>query len=219
MGFTDIFTVEMNGTPGAAETQTRQLGIARAEVTETVDSLMSGRVRVKIPSLPDLEPWAPVCSPFAGDGYGLWCMPQVGDTVIVAFEHGDPTWPVVIGSIWNSSGEPPIDQPLDAQFKRVLKTPGGLELVFDDLLKQIRLSHPVGHQITLSVNSITIELAEGAGKLTLSLPGQATLEGWSTEIKGTQTSVKADSLDITATTTTVQADATLRLSGSLVTIN
>lgn len=83
---------------------------------------------------------------------------------------------MVIGSIWNSSGEPPIDQPLDAQFKRVLKTPGGLELVFDDVLKQIRLSHPVGHQITLSVNSITIELAEGAGKLTLSLPGQATLE-------------------------------------------
>lgn len=71
MGFTDIFTVEMNGTPGAAETQTRQLGIARAEVTEIVDSLLSGRVRVKIPSLPDLEPWAWFARPLPATATGF----------------------------------------------------------------------------------------------------------------------------------------------------
>jgi uncharacterized protein involved in type VI secretion and phage assembly len=215
MGFVDIFTA------GEAETGTRQLGIARAEVTEILDSLMSGRVRVKIPSLPDIEPWAPVCTLFAGQGYGLWCMPQVGDTVIVAFEHGDPTWPVVIGSIWNQAGDPPIDQPLDAQYKRVLKTPGGHELVFDDLLKEIRISHLSGHKLTMAAKKVTIELAGGVGKLSLELPGQVVVEGAvSTEVKGKKASVSGDvSLDITSATTTVKADATLRISGGLVTIN
>jgi uncharacterized protein involved in type VI secretion and phage assembly len=215
MGFVDIFTA------GEAGTGTRQLGIARAEVTEILDTQMTGRVRVKIPSLPDIEPWAPVCAPFAGSGYGLWCMPQVGDTVIVAFEHGDPMWPVVIGSIWNQTGDPPIDQPLDAQYKRVLKTPGGHELVFDDLQQEIRLSHIAGHKLTMTVDSVTIELAGGVGKLALALPGEATLEGAvSTQVKGKKTSVTGDvALDVTSATTTVKADATLRISGGLVTIN
>ncbi len=215
MGFIDIFTA------GEAGTGTRQVGIARAEVTEIFDSLISGRVRVRIPSLPDIEPWAPVCSPFAGAGYGLWCMPQVGDTVIVAFEHGDPTWPVVIGSIWNRAGDPPVDQPLDAQYKRVLKTPGGHELVFDDLQQEIRLSHLSGHKLTMAADKVTIELAGGAGKLSLELPGNVTLEGAvSTEVKGKKTTVKGDvTLDVAAATTTVKADATLRISGGLVTIN
>lgn len=215
MGFVDIFTA------GEAGTGTRQLGIARAEVTEILDTLMSGRVRVRIPSLPDIEPWAPVCAPFAGKGYGLWCMPQVGDTVIVAFEHGDPTWPVVIGSVWSQAGDPPIDQPLDAQYKRVLKTPGGHELVFDDLQQEIRLSHIAGHELTMTADGVTIELAGGAARLTLELPGRASLEGTvTTEVKSKKTSVTGDvSLDVTAATTTVKADATLRISGGLVTIN
>ena len=56
-----------------------------------------------------------MCAPFAGDGYGLWCMPQVDDVVIVAFENGDLDWPVVVGSVWDVSNRPPVDLPLDAE--------------------------------------------------------------------------------------------------------
>ena len=61
---------------------------------------------MKFPTIPDIEPWASVCAPFAGDGYGLWCMPQVGDIVIVAFENGDIDWPVVVGSVWDAAQQP-----------------------------------------------------------------------------------------------------------------
>lgn len=216
MGLLDLFNDSE-----ASATDSRRLGVVRAEVTDNLDLTMQGRVKLTIPSLPSIEPWATVCAPFAGDGYGLWCMPQVGDTVIVAFEHGDPDWPVVIGSVWDVSKRPPIDQPLDAVNKRVLKTPKGHEILLDDLEQKVTISHVAGHTLTLAAREVTIELAGGVGSITLALPGQVSLKGdVSAEVSGRKTTVKGDlTLDLSAATTTVKADATCRVSGSLVTIN
>lgn len=217
MGLSDIL---VDFDPGGRRTDNRMGGVMRAEVTEVIDSLMCGRVRVSIPSL-GIEPWAPVCAPFAGKGYGLWCMPQVGDTVIIAFEHGDPELPVVLGSIWTSAGDPPIEQPLDAQFTRVLKTPGGHALIFDDLKQTITLTHTVGHEIALGAAEITISLAQGMGSVTLKLDGSATVSGkTSAKVTSPRTTVAGDvTVDVKGATATVAADATLRISGSLVTLN
>lgn len=216
MGLADIFS----DTESAA-TDSKRLGVVRAEVTDNLDLTMQGRVKLSIPTMPDIEPWASVCAPFAGDGYGMWCMPQTGDTVIVAFEHGDPNWPIVIGSVWDLNKQPPIDLPTDATDKRVFKTPRGHSLVFDDLELTITLTHTTGHSITLGTDKVTIELAGGLGSLTLQTPGEVALKGAvSAKVSAKETTVKGDvTLDLSAATTTVQADATCRVSGSLVTIN
>lgn len=203
------------------QTDSRRLGLVRGEVTENFDLTMQGRVKVKIPTIPDIEPWASVCAPFAGDGYGMWCMPQVGDIVLIAFENGDVDWPVVVGSVWDASNTPPVDLPSDATDKRVLKTPNGHELVFDDMQQEIRLTHLAGHQLTMTMDEVSIELAEGVGKLTLSLPGKAELTGEvSVHVTSTKTTVEGEAtLDLSGATTTLKADATCKVSGSLVTIN
>ena len=42
----------------------------------------------------------------AGKQRGVLMLPQVGDEVVVGFEHGDPTRPFVVGSLWNGKDQP-----------------------------------------------------------------------------------------------------------------
>jgi uncharacterized protein involved in type VI secretion and phage assembly len=64
-----------------------------------------GRVRIEFPWLDDtlLSDWAPVGSPMAGADHGLFLMPEPGDEVLVAFQHGRFEHPVVIGFMWNGA--------------------------------------------------------------------------------------------------------------------
>ena len=195
--------------------------MVRGIVTDNLDLTMQGRVQVKFPTIPDIEPWAAVCAPFAGDGYGLYCMPQVDDVVIVAFENGDLNWPVVVGSVWDVSNRPPVDLPLDAKNKRVLKTPNGHEVVLDDLELEISVTHIAGHKLTMKADSVSIELAQGLGSLTLSLPGKVELKGAvQADLNAKKTTVKGEvTLDLSGASASLQADATCQVKGGLVTIN
>jgi uncharacterized protein involved in type VI secretion and phage assembly len=40
-------------------------------------------------------------TPHAGGGRGFMFMPEVGDEVLVSFEHGDPERPYIVGALWN----------------------------------------------------------------------------------------------------------------------
>jgi phage protein D/phage baseplate assembly protein gpV len=70
-----------------------------------------GRVKVKYPGLGDAieSGWARVVVPHAGKDRGMFFIPQVGDEVVVAFEHGDTRRPIVIGSLFNGKDKPPAD--------------------------------------------------------------------------------------------------------------
>jgi uncharacterized protein involved in type VI secretion and phage assembly len=75
--------------------------IAAAIVVDNVDPSQTGRVRVRIPTLPR-EPsvWARLIIP-TGKQSGFLFVPDVGDEVLVSFEHGDVNRPYVLGAIWN----------------------------------------------------------------------------------------------------------------------
>ena len=38
---------------------------------------------------------------------GFYFRPEIGDEVIVGFEHGDVRFPYIIGSVWNGKDQPP----------------------------------------------------------------------------------------------------------------
>jgi uncharacterized protein involved in type VI secretion and phage assembly len=82
--------------------------VVRGIVTNNQDPNNQGRVRVNCPALDaDHESeWARVIGPAAGKDRGLMMIPQVGDEVVIAFEHDDVHFPYVLGSVWNGNGTP-----------------------------------------------------------------------------------------------------------------
>lgn len=57
--------------------------------------------------------WIRVMQPWAGNGYGAWAIPRVGQEVVVQFLEGDPDWPLIIGSLYNGENRPPYDLPAE----------------------------------------------------------------------------------------------------------
>ncbi len=82
----------------------------------------------------NLTDWIPVAVPYAGENYGFYAMPEVGDEVIVAFNMGDINKPYVIGSIWKekkSETDKRMKERKQNNIKRI-KTKAGHEITFYD---------------------------------------------------------------------------------------
>ncbi|MCD9027909.1 type VI secretion system tip protein VgrG [Luteimonas sp. BDR2-5] len=108
--------------------------------------------------------WIRVAHSHAGAGWGTFTLPRIGEEVLVAFEHGDPDRPLVIGSVYNGRNKPPYALP-EHQTRSTLKSNsskggGGFnELRFEDragneevfLHAQKDLQTRVGNDRTTSV--------------------------------------------------------------------
>ena len=84
----------------------RQDGLVIGVVTNLGDSNSpKGYVKVKFPTLGDQveSAWARVVSTGAGDSRGMTFLPEINDEVIVGFESGDITRPLVIGGLYSGA--------------------------------------------------------------------------------------------------------------------
>jgi phage protein D/phage baseplate assembly protein gpV len=106
-GVTDLLMGSGNGSGEKRGWGSLVIGI----VTNNDDPMKHARVKVKFPSLSDTDEsnWAKVAAPGGGKDRGFQCIPEVGDEVLVGFEHDDKRRPIVIGGLWNSSDPPPED--------------------------------------------------------------------------------------------------------------
>jgi uncharacterized protein involved in type VI secretion and phage assembly len=70
-------------------------GVVRGTIANAMDPTGSGRVFVQLPAVAGAAgTWAPVCRAF---GAPAPASAAVGRAVWVAFENGDPSFPVVLG--------------------------------------------------------------------------------------------------------------------------
>ena len=144
-------------------------GVAPATVTDIVDPDGQGRVQVTLPWSPDsgggrYEAWARVATLFAGKNRGSWFMPDVGDEVLVAFEHGDPTRPYVLGGLWNGSDSPPQSAARENQLK-VIRSRNGVKVTLDDHdgQEKLILETPGGQKVTLKDGPGAVEIEDSNG--------------------------------------------------------
>ena len=133
-------------------------------VTDNKDTEGLARVKVKYPCLGDTDTswWAPVCALGAGDERGWFFLPEIDDEVVVMFEHGDISRPVVIGALWNGKDAPPETND-SANERKVIVSREGSKITFDDAEGTVTLEDGGGQgKITISKeNTITIESATG----------------------------------------------------------
>jgi phage baseplate assembly protein gpV len=126
-----------------------------------------GRVRVEYQTIEDgLEsPWAYVAAPLAGSGRGMLFMPVKGDEVLVLHGDNDFDHPYVLGYLWNGEHKSPETDPK----LRVIKTPGGHQLRFEDVdnKKKIVLKSDGGRRLTLDDNPSfgKVELVSGSNSV------------------------------------------------------
>jgi phage baseplate assembly protein V len=137
----------------------RQLeGVYRGVVTDVRDKEGLGRVQVKVPDVEAKPAWAPVATLMAGDRRGSWFVPDTGDEVLIAFQAGDASRPVVLGSLWSAKARPPESMDsAGANSVRVIRTRSGLEVRLDDDAGRVTVSTPDGASITLQHGYVTIE--------------------------------------------------------------
>jgi phage gp45-like len=65
-------------------------------------------VRVLIQPEGVLSGWIPVTTNWVGSGWGLACLPQPGDQVVVVYQEGDAEQGIVVGRLWSNNVPAPI---------------------------------------------------------------------------------------------------------------
>lgn len=145
-------------------------GVVTAVVTNNGDPDGQGRVKVKYPWMSaEVESgWARVAGVGAGGERGFYCLPEVNDEVLVAFEHGDINCPLVLGGVWNGVDKPAVpagEAVVDGKVHtRSFQTRSGHVLTFvDDSEGRVQLETAGGHKLLLDDGNTLIELTTSGG--------------------------------------------------------
>lgn len=199
--------------------------IAPGIVTNNLDAIAEGRVQVRIPSIPAMEPWARVPAIGGGDGRGFLWIPQIDDEVLVAFAQNDPSGAYVLGGLWSTRDRPPLTVPTDFLIKRVIKTgiTGGVghEVEFDDALQSITITSSTKQKITIDPLKIKIENTAGTLAITLDNATQTVSVESALKIalKATQIAIEGVQVDIKGTMVNIQASGPCNVQGLPIKLN
>jgi uncharacterized protein involved in type VI secretion and phage assembly len=187
-------------------TDRRIYGVAVAQVINNIDALGEARVQIQLPWLPGFFLWARLAVLSAGFGRGTYFVPQVGDEVLVAFNHGDIREPYIIGSLWNTTDRPPALLPTDPVTKRVIRSPLGNQIEFDDALQTITITTSTFQTIKLDPTQIELSTTGGAATITLNTLGAVSIQA-------------ALSIELKAATITIEGGTVELKGGALLNLN
>ncbi|MCU0497607.1 MAG: phage baseplate assembly protein V [Anaerolineae bacterium] len=112
----------------------RFYGVVIGVVTNNKDPEKLARIKVSFPwlSAESESNWARIAMPMTGSLMGTFFLPEVGDEVLVMFEHGMVEYPYIVGSLWNGVEKPPQTNEDGKNNFRLIKTRSGHQLMFDD---------------------------------------------------------------------------------------
>jgi uncharacterized protein involved in type VI secretion and phage assembly len=194
----------------------RENGIVVGLVKSLDDREKIARVQVTYPHLGGqqdevLSDWARLVTPMGGPNRGLFLRPEPGDEVLIAFEHGDPRRPYVLGAMWSKTDAPPRDDGKTTENNwRFIRSRAGSLLVFDD---------------TKGAEKIQIVDKDGARKIVIDTQGQkiqVTCDQGDVEVSAGKGTVRVNALNVeikASGSMTLEAQGSLSIKGATVSIN
>lgn len=165
--------------PEAPRTASGAAGIGGLQVgvVARIDDDPAGafRVLVEMPLLGPAAPpiWARLAQPQASTGAGFYCMPEVGDEVVLGYFNNDPSHPVVLGGLYSRSRPAPYSPDPENDVKALVSR-RRMKLEMREAEGAITLSTPQGAKVELNDrdNEITLEDSSN-NRLTLNPTGIA----------------------------------------------
>jgi uncharacterized protein involved in type VI secretion and phage assembly len=165
----------------------------RAIVLGNYDSAGLGRVEVKFLWMNDKErsPWLPVVTQYAGDGKGLYMMPEIGEEVIVDFQDGDVAQPYVIGTVHHGKAKTNFGS--EENDIKAIQTRSGIKVIMNDKEGSLSLEDKNGNGVQMDGDgNVTMKskdkivLACGASKIVLNKDGAIEINGRAINMDATE---------------------------------
>lgn len=144
-----------------------------AIVTDNNDKNSLGRVRVQFHWMkpPEKSPWLRMTTPHAGNGKGVYIIPETGEEVLVGFEGGNPLKPFVIGALFHGEAKTGFGNP--GNDIKAIQTRSGNKIIMDDRKGSVLLEDRNGNNINM----------DGGGKITVRAGQHMVFECGSTTIE------------------------------------
>lgn len=178
-----------------------------AVVVSLEDPEQLNRVQLRLVSCDDSDTqdaalWARVVCPFAGQDRGAFLIPDVDDEVLVLFQNGDPSCPLVVGGLWNGKSTAPaaIESGGRNRIKRI-RSRNGVTITLDDEQGQetFKVETPGGQSLTLADGPGVITIQDSNGN-TVKMEGSGI-----TITAAAQVKVEAAMVKVSAGTVTVDS--------------
>lgn len=177
------------------------------------DPAGEGRIQIRLPSLANATEglWARLLQFHASNGFGAFFLPEVDDEVLVGYLNGDPSYPVVLGSLYSRKQASPYAPEAANHTKAIVTrckhriefneadkiitvtTPANNKLVLDDRDKSILIQDQNGNRFKLGESGIALDSPKD---IKLTAQGGITLEAVNAITITSKADVKVSGLNI-----------------------
>lgn len=228
----DFFAEKFNHSSVSSESGqfSRIQGLQTGIVTDILDPLGEGRVKVRLPlvNMNDEGVFARVSTLDAGNNRGTFFRPEIDDEVIIGFMNGDASHPVLLGMVHSSAKPTPLD-PEESNDKKGYVSRSEIKITIHDGDKSIVIETPGGRRFTMDDTAGTVQVEDASGNIMLlddsgismESPKEISIKGGSKiNLSAPEIALKAEmkiSLEASAGLS-LKSNATADLEGSMVNI-
>lgn len=130
-------------------------GFVQGIVVENNNADFQGMVKVEFTAWENgknMCEWVRLLSPYTGKDYGMYCVPEIDEIVLVGFIGGSLKRPFLLGSLYPGGAATVKDNFDKKNIKKHLKTKGGMDILISDEDKKqsLTITTPKGNVITIN---------------------------------------------------------------------